>query len=209
MLPETASLFSPAPALWTERHPRLTSPDLPPWGPVPQFRGSFSSSSLRGGRRGLGCEDSGFPLPFSSLPLDLTPPLPLSPLCFMWSPRPSSQVAGTEGVFSPCHPPHPPSPVMHVRPAPGSQEPTTPVGSLAPNPLRHWEELVHSVLPVSLETVRLEGEVNALIGGQLSVGYLEGVCVPEARTHGAATNGSTCGQLPSCPVQGPGTYPWV
>lgn len=105
--------------------------------------------------------------------------------------------------------PHPPSPVMHVRPAPGSQEPTTPVGSLAPNPLRHWEELVHSVLPVSLETVRLEGEVNALIGGQLSVGYLEGVCVPEARTHGAATNGSTWGQLPSCPVQGPGTYPWV
>lgn len=102
-----------------------------------------------------------------------------------------------------------PSPVQHVRPPPGSQETTTPIGSLAPNPLRHWEELVHSVLPVSLESVRLEGEVNALIGGQLSVSYLEGVCVPEARTCRAAANCSTWGQLPSCLVQGPGTHPWV
>ena len=206
MLPETASLFSPAPALCTERYPCLTSPDRPPPppGPIPQFRESFSSSSLQW-QEGLSCEDSSFPLPFSSLPLDLTPPLILSPLCFIWSPRPSSQVAGAEGGFSPLPSPHLPSPVMHVHPVRGSQEPTTPCWFPGPQPLRHWEELVPSVLPASLESVRLEGEVNALIRGQLSVGY-PGGCVYSG---GTDLQGSW-EQLHVGPTpQGPGTHLWV
>ena len=126
MLPETASLFSPAPALWTERHPRLISPDLPPWGPVPQFRGSFSSSSLRGGRRGLGCEDSGFPLPFHPSPW--TSPLPSpSPRAASCGPQgPAHRWLGQKGSSLPAIPP--PSLACDARPPctgePGAHHPS-------------------------------------------------------------------------------------
>lgn len=61
------------------------------------------------------------------------------------------------------------------------------------------------MLPASLESVRLEGEVNALIRGQLSVGY-PGGCVCSG---GTDLQGSW-EQLHVGPApQGPGTHLWV
>lgn len=90
-------------------------------------------------------------------------------------------------------------------PAQGSQEPTTPCWSPGPKPLRHWEELVPSVLPASLESVRLEGEVNALIHGQLSVGYLGGCVCPGGTDLQGSWEQLHVGPAP----QGPGTHLWV
>lgn len=146
---------------------------------------------------------------FPSHPSPWTSPLPSSfPRSASCGPQgPAHRWLGQKGASSPWHhPPNPPSPVLHVRPPPGSQETTTPIGSLAPNPLRHWEELVHSVLPVSLESVRLEGEVNALICGQLSVSYLEGVC-PGGKDLQGSCELLHVGPAPQLPGPGPRDAP--
>lgn len=115
----------------------------------------------------------------------------------MWSPQgPAHRWLGQKGLLAPGITPNPPSPVLHVLPHGGARRPPPPLVPWPPTP-----EALGGVGPLcasspSLESVRLEGEVNALIGGQLSVSYLER-CVSWGKDlQGSCENCSTWGQLP-------------